>query len=187
MADHRHGDVTRLLMEWRGGNQAALDELTPIIYDELRRLAAAYMRRERPDHTLQPTALIHEAYARLVHQRVPAFRNRAHFYGVAAQIMRQILVDFARVRRAAKRDAGDRAPLDEAVVVASAPSVDVLDLHDALDRLAVVDGRKAKAIELRYFGGLTREEVAEAMALTLGTVKRDLALGEAWLRRDLTS
>jgi RNA polymerase sigma-70 factor (ECF subfamily) len=186
MAADRPGDVTRLLMEWREGKQSALDELTPIVYDELRRLAAAYMRGERPDHTLQPTALLHEAYARLVHQRVPAFNNRAHFYGVAAQIMRQILVDFARARRAVKRGAGDRTPIDEAVHLAAAPSIDVLDLHDALDRLAVVDRRKARAIELRYFGGLTREEVAEAMAISLGSVKRDLALGEAWLRRDLT-
>jgi RNA polymerase sigma factor (TIGR02999 family) len=178
--------VTTLLERWRGGDRSALDEITPIVYAELRKLATAYMRRERSEHTLQPTALIHEAYMRLVDQRLPAFNSRTHFFGVAAHIMRQVLVDFARAHRSEKRGAGMKAPLDEAMHLSTTPSPDLLDLHDALDRLAVFDARKARVIELRYFGGLTREEVAEALDLTLATVKRDLTLAEAWLRRELS-
>jgi len=180
-------DITRLLIDWREGKTSALAELTPIVYDELRKLAASYMRRERPDHTLQPTALINEAYLRLVDQRLPSFKSRAHFFGVAAQVMRQVLVDFARSHRAVKRGEGEKSPLDEALHVAAAPGADVVDLHEALERLAAVDARKAKVIELRYFGGLSREEVAEALDVSLGTVKRDLTLADAWLRRDLSA
>ena len=143
------------------------------------------MRRERPDHALQPKALINEAYVRLVDQRTPQFANRKHFFGVAAQIMRQVLVDFARAHRADKRGAGEKAPFDEAMAVSVEPSAALIDLHEALERLAAFDERKAKVIELRYFGGLSREEVADTLGLTLATVKRDLLLGEAWLRREL--
>jgi RNA polymerase sigma factor (TIGR02999 family) len=145
------------------------------------------MRRERPEHTLQPTALIHEAYVRLVDQSLPSFNSRTHFFGVAARIMRQVLVDFARAHRAEKRGSGRKTPLDEAIRLTTEPSVDLLELHDALDRLAAFDARKAKVIEMRYFGGLSRDEVAEALELTLATVKRDLMLGEAWLRRELAT
>lgn len=185
MMDEPAPDVTRLLIDWRDGKRAALDELTPIVYQELRRIATAYMRKERPDHTLQPTALINEAYMRLVDQSVPQFNSRSHFFGVAAHIMRQVLVDFARTRGAAKRGDDKKVPFDEARAVSVEPSAELIDLHEALDRLAAHDERKAKVIELRYFGGLSREEVAEALGLTLATVKRDLTLAEAWLRRDM--
>jgi RNA polymerase sigma factor (TIGR02999 family) len=187
LLDERAQEVTHLLIRWHEGQRAALDELTPLVYGELRKLAAAYMRRERTEHTLQPTALINEAYLRLVDQSLPMFNSRTHFFGVAAQIMRQVLVDFARAHRSEKRGAGFRTPLDEAVHLSVEPSTDLLELHDALERLATFDHRKAKVIEMRYFGGLTRDEVAEAMHLTLATVKRDLMLGEAWLRRELAA
>jgi RNA polymerase sigma-70 factor (ECF subfamily) len=185
MAHSEAEGITRLLVEWRAGDTTALERLTPIVYHELHRLAAAYLRRERPDHTLQPTALIHEAYVRLVDQNVPAFNDRAHFFGLAAHLMRQILVDFARARKAVKRGSGNKVDLDEAQHLSTTPSDDVLVLHDALDRLAAFDARKAQVVELKYFGGLTRTEVAEALGLTLATVKRDLALAEAWLRREM--
>lgn len=185
MTDDDPGTVTRMLVDWRAGDQAALDRLTPVVYHELHRLAAAYLRRERPDHTLQPTALIHEAYLRLIDQSVPAFNSRAHFFGVAAHLMRQILVDFARAHRATKRGSGNKVEIDEARHLTAAPSDDLLDLHESIERLAAVDARKARVVELRYFGGLSREEVAEALGLTLATVKRDLSLAEAWLRRDM--
>jgi RNA polymerase sigma factor (TIGR02999 family) len=180
-------DITRLLADWQKGDDAALDRLTPIVYDELRRLARAYMRREREDHTLQATALIHEAYVRLVNQRLPSMAHRTQFFGIAAHIMRQVLVDFARAHRAAKRGSGQKVTLDEAMHLADARSQDLLDLHDAIERLAAFDSRKARVIELRYFGGLTREEVAGTLQLTVSTVKRDLSLAEAWLRRELAS
>ena len=187
MSGEPAGDVTRLLNDWRAGDRAALDRLTPIIYEQLRRLAPAYLRRERPDHTLQPTALIHEAYMRLIDLDAPGFDGRAQFFQIAAHVMRQVLVDFARAHRAQKRGAGRKAPLDAALAVAADPAIDVVDLHDALDRLAAFDARKARVVELRYFGGMTREEVAETLGLTLATVKRDLALAEAWLRRELAA
>ena len=187
MLDERAQEVTHLLIRWHEGQRAALDELTPLVYAELRKLAAAYMRRERSEHTLQPTALINEAYMRLVDQSLPMFNSRTHFFGVAAQIMRQVLVDFARAHRSEKRGSGQKSPLDEALRLTTEPSTDLLDLHDALERLSTFDARKARVIELRYFGGLTRDEVAEAMDLTLATVKRDLMLGEAWLRRELST
>ena len=188
MPQDQTGQVTMLLARWRGGDRQALDEMTPIVYEELRRLAKAYMYRERPAHTLQPTALIHEAYVRLVDQeRLPAFESRSHFFGIAARIMRQVLVDFARAHQADKRGADLQVPVDEARLVGAERPAVMIDVHEALERLAVFDERKAKVIELRYFGGLTREEVAEAMDLTLATVKRDLAIAEAWLRRELKS
>ena len=185
MANDQPADVTRMLRDWRDGHESALDELTPIVYQELRRIAGAYMRRERPDHTLEATALVHEAYMRLVDQSDPQFNGRAHFMQAAAHIMRQVLVDSARAYRAEKRGSGLKEPFDEALHLAAQPGADVLDLHEALDRLAKHDTRKARAIELRYFGGLTHEETAVALGVSLATIKRDLTLAEAWLSREL--
>ena len=179
--------VTALLARWRAGDAKAMEALIPLVYDELRVLARHYLRREQPNHTLQSTALVHEAYVRLVDQSLPDFANRKHFFGVVAHLMRQVLVDFARAHRSEKRGAGLKAPLEEGAAVAVQPAVDILALDEALDRLAAFDTRKASVIELRYFGGLSREEVADALDLTLATVKRDLSLGEAWLRRELTN
>lgn len=184
----RSQTVTRLLGEWRGGDRNALDSLTPIVYQELRRLAGSYMRAERPGHSLQPTALIHEAYLRLVAEATPQFNGRSHFFGVAAQIMRQILIDFARSRAAQKRGGGaEHVGLLEHDAIRLDRTDELLAIHAALDKLALQDARKARVIELKYFGGLSREEIAEALELTLATVKRDLALGEAFLRRELTN
>lgn len=179
-------NVTLLLRNLRDGDKAALDALTPILYQELRRLAESYLRRERSDHTLQATALIHEAYLRMVDQSLPDFESRRHFFAVAAQLMRQVLVDCARRHRAAKRGDGRKVQLDdEAMAVAADEPQRLLEIDQAIGRLAAQDDRKAKVIELRYFAGLTREEVAETMGLTLATVKRDLSLAEAFLRREL--
>lgn len=176
------GNVTQILQSWEHDREGALKELMPVVYHELRRLAASYLLRERPDHTLQPTALIHEAYLRLVRQDTPTWKDRAHFFGVAAQVMRQVLVDSARKHRAAKRGPGHKISIGE---VASAPLEQCevfLQLHDALEKLNEVDQRKCRVLELRYFGGMRREEIAEALGVSVGTIKRDLLLGEAWLR-----
>ncbi len=186
-AEERSPDVTQMLSDWRKGDPRALAELTPIVQQELRRVAAACLRRERSDHTLQPTALINEAYLRLLRQNVPEFENRAHFFGVAAQIMRQILVDFARKRLSAKRGSAQREILTEAMQVSVQQSEEVLAVHQALDRLAAFDERKARIMELRHFGGLDREEIAVALGLSLSTVKRDMQLASAWLRRELST
>jgi len=179
--------VTQLLVAWSQGNRAALDELTPHVYRELHSIALSYLRRGRPNQTLQPTALINEACLRLMGQSEPVkWHDRAHFFGIAARLMRLVLVDYSRSRTAAKRG-GMMQPvtLEETLVLAPGRSPDVLDVNEALDELAKVDERKAKVIELRYFGGMEREEIATALDLTLATVKRDLRLGEAWLRRFL--
>lgn len=178
--------ITRLLGKWRDGDHNALDQLSPIVQQELRRIAVAYMRRERSDHTLQPTALINEAYVRLLGHGSISFANRAHFFGIAAQIMRQILVDFARKRVAAKRGSGHREELTDDMQVSVQQSEEVLAVHQALDRLAAFDERKAKIMEMRHFGGLSREEIAEVTGMSLATVKRDMHLAGAWLRRELT-
>jgi RNA polymerase sigma factor (TIGR02999 family) len=181
-------EVTRLLEEWCNGDESALDELIPLVYGELRRIAARYMRREGGEHTLQASALVHEAYLRLVDQRRVEWRNRAQFFGVAAEIMRRILVDHARARHAAKRggDAkrvtlGDADAADES----SGRGLDILALHDALERLAALDPQQARVVELRYFGGLNIEETAEAMGISPATVKREWAVARGWLRREL--
>jgi len=179
--------ISHLLIAWGKGEPAALEQLTPRVYHELHKLARAYLRRGRPNQSMQPTALINEAYLRLLDQSQPvAWENRAHFFGIAARLMRMILVDHERTRRAAKRG-GDAAAvtLDDCMAVTPGRVLDVLQIDQALDRLAVVDERKAKVIEMRYFGGMDREEVASALGLTVPTVKRDLRLGEAWLRRFL--
>jgi RNA polymerase sigma factor (TIGR02999 family) len=179
-------EVTLLLGEWAQGNSQALDQLTPLVYAELRQLAAGYLRHERPDHTLQPTALVHEAYLRLVDQQNLACQNRSHFYGMAARLMRQILVDYARRRRAAKR-AGREVPLEETVSFARERNADLVALDDALTELEKLDARKCKAIELRYFGGLAMEEIAQALEISPVTVRRDLRMAETWLYQQMRS
>lgn len=178
--------VTELLLEWRRGDRGALDELMPLVYAELRRLAGGYFKSERPGHTLEPTAVVHEAYARLVDMDVP-WRDRVHFFAIAARTMRRLLVDHARARRRLKRG-GEvvRVTLDEARAGA-APAPDILELDEALERLLAVDERKHQLIELRYFAGLTNEECAEVVGLSLATVKRDLRTARAWLAAQLDS
>lgn len=182
--------TTRLLLDWGSGNRAALHELTPHVYRELHALARAYLNRGRHSLTLQPTALINEVYLRLIEQSPPVpWEDRSHFFGVSARLMRNILVDYSRARRAAKRG-GDAIVVTLEETMAFSPTrhaPDILDVDAALNRLARIDERKAKVIELRYFGGMTREEVASAAGLTVATVKRDLRLAEAWLRRELQS
>lgn len=179
-------DVTELLREWRNGNQQALEQLTPLVYGELRRLAAGYLRRERENHTLQATALINEAYLQLIGQQPLEWQNRAHFIGVAAHLMRNILVDHARAHATAKRGAGKEAlPLDEALKIPNKTTPDVIALDDALKDLAIHDERKCRIIELRYFGGLSMEEIAEVTGLAVATLRRELRMAEAWLGRQI--
>ena len=177
-------NVTGLLAQWANGDEQALNELTPIVYRELRQLAAAYLRKEQQGHTLQPTALVHEAYLRLVDQRAPNFQNRSHFFGVAARLMRQILVDHARKRHAAKRN-GATVSLDSVVTFDKGQSGDLLALDMSLTELEKLDPRKCKAIELRYFVGLSMEEIAQALAVSEITVRRDLRMAEAWLQHEI--
>jgi RNA polymerase sigma factor (TIGR02999 family) len=180
------GDITAILKRWNTDRPAALNELTPVVYQELRKIAAAYLRRERDNVTLQPTALIHEAYLRLIKQDSAGLEDRSHFYGVAARLMRQILVDVARARAAAKRGAGSKVTLDEKIAIrGSGADWDFLTLHEALGKLASQSPRTAQVVELRYFGGLQLEEICEHLSISLATVKRDKAIGEAWLRRAL--
>lgn len=180
------GDITMILKRWSVDRPGALDELTPVVYGELRRIAASYLSRERKDHTLQPTALINEAWLRLVKQDNASLEDRSHFYGVAARIMRQILVDAARARQAGKRGSGNKVPLDDEIVLPnSGGNMNFLALHEALEKFAEIDRRAAEVIELRYFGGLQLEEIAQHLSISLATVKRDQALAEAWLRRAL--
>jgi RNA polymerase sigma factor (TIGR02999 family) len=178
-------DITQLLVDWRNGDAAALDALFPLVYDELRRLAEGYMRRERPDHTLQATALVHEAYLRLVGLDVP-WESRLHFFAVAAQVMRRILVDHARQYQYAKRGGGARQlSLDEAVDFSIERAADVVALDDALSSLAVLDPQKVKIVELQYFGGLTYEEMGQLLGLSRATVHRELQMAKAWLYREI--
>ena len=175
-------NITRLLLELTNGNQAATDALLPLIYDELRKLAANYLRRERPDHTLQPTALVHEAYLRMVDQTQVNWQNRAHFFGVAAQMMRRILVDHARAHNAEKRGHDfQKISLDANIDKAVERSAELIALDDALKELAALDEQKSRVVELRYFGGLSIEETAEAMGVSPVTVKRHWRLAKAWL------
>jgi RNA polymerase sigma factor (TIGR02999 family) len=180
-------DVTRLLVEWSDGRAEALDALMPLVYDELRRLARAYLGRERAGHTLQPTALVNEAYLRLVDQRSVRWQNRAHFFGIAAQLMRRLLVDHARAANAEKRGGGiPRLELDAAEnAVAPESGVDLEELDRALERLARIDPRQSRIVELRYFAGATNEETAEALGIAVATVKRDWTVARAWLRHEL--
>src|SRR5689334_13514391 len=178
--------LTKILLDWKNGDEQAIERLTPIVYDELRRLAAHYLRDEHAADTLQPTALVHEAYIRLIGQNMPDWECRSHFFGVAAHLMRQILVDHARKHRSQKR--GDGVPavsLEEGLAVSVSRSNDVIALDDALVGLAKVDDRKAKVIELRYFGGLSVEETAQALDVSVATVGREQRMAEAWLHREL--
>ena len=180
-------EVTQLLVDWSGGNKAALDQLMPLVHRELRRLASSYLRKERSDHTLQTTALVNEAYLRLIDQHSVEWQNRAHFFGIASQLMRRILVDHARSRHVAKRGGGARhVPLDEAIVVSAQRAADVLALDEALRALAAIDQRKSRIVEMRFFGGLSIEETAEVLAVSPGTVMRDWTLAKAWLRREIS-
>lgn len=179
--------VTGLLLAWSRGDQAALDALMPLVYDELRRLAHRQMHGERTGHTLQTTALVNEAYVRLVDVRRIQWRDRAHFLAMCARLMRRILVDVARSRRAGKRGGGaQRVSLDDALVLASEPSADLVAIDAALDALAQVDARKARVVELRFFGGLSVEESAEALDVSPETVMRDWKLAKMWLLRELS-
>ncbi len=180
--------VTQLLVAWGGGDKAALDELMPLIYEELRRLAHRCMSRERPGHTLQTSALLNEAYLRLADQKNIHWQDRAHFFGIAARLMRQILVDYARKRGYAKRG-GDarRVLLDEAMIVSEKRAADVVALDAALNSLAEIDARKSQIVELRFFGGLSIEETAEVLKVSPGTIMRDWTFAKAWLKRAVTS
>jgi RNA polymerase sigma factor (TIGR02999 family) len=178
--------ITKLLDNWHQGDQKARDELIPLVYGELRRLARQRLWGQRPDHTLQSAALVNEAYLRLVQQKSPQWQNRAHFFGVAAQMMRHILVDYARNRLAAKRGGGaQRVSLETEFGPAHQPEVDLLALDDALKKLASLDEQQSRLVELRYFAGLSIEETAAVMDLSPATVKREWATARAWLRREL--
>jgi RNA polymerase sigma factor (TIGR02999 family) len=177
--------ITALLQDWRKGNKAALDALTPVVYQELRKIARARLVGERADHTMQPTALIHEAYLRLVDHDQHEWRSRAHFFAMASHLMREILIDHARKNRAAKRGGGEKVQFDEALSLAPEREALLVALSDGLDELARFDERKARLIELKYFGGLSGEEIAEALGISISTITRESRLAEAWLRRYL--
>jgi len=179
-------EVERLLARAGAGDERAMAELMPFVYDELRRIAGRYMRRERPGQTIQATALVHEAYMRLLRDRAKDWRTRAHFVGIAANAMRQILVERARARGAAKRGGGgERVTVDEGALAGPTPPVDVEALDEALDRLAALDARQARIVELRFFGGLTVEEAADVVGISPATLKRDWSVARAWLKREL--
>ena len=185
MAEDPSSDVTRMLREWNAGDASAADRLLPVVYAELRRLAAGYLKRERTGHTLQPTALVNEAWMRLAGQNAP-WQNRAHFLGVAAGAMRRVLVDHARRRQAQKRGGGDlRVTLTDGAAAGGGNEVDLVRLDEALERLAALDERQAKMVTMRFFAGLTVEETAEALGVSEKTVKRDRAAAKAYLHREL--
>ena len=180
--------VTQLLMKWSEGDQTALDQLIPLIYDELHRLAERHLRHERAGHTLQATALVNEAYLRLVDERGVSWQNRAHFYAIAARRMRHILVEHARSRDAAKRGGGQyKLSLSKVDRITPRKDVNLLALDEALQRLAEIDSQKSRIVELRYFGGLTVEETAEVMGISPATVKREWSMARAWLRREISN
>jgi RNA polymerase sigma factor (TIGR02999 family) len=180
-------EVTQLLVAWRNGDESARDELMRLVYDELHRLAHQYMRRERPDHTLQTSALVNEAFLRLADQREVEWQNRAHFFGIASQMMRRILVDYVRNRGSLKRGGGTfEVSLDEELIVSDERSAEIVALDDALRSLAAFDRRKSQLVELRFFGGLSIEETAEVLGVSPATVMRDWTLAKAWLRREIS-
>jgi RNA polymerase sigma factor (TIGR02999 family) len=185
MPDQRASEVTRLLLAWSAGDPHALDALTPLVYDELHRLARAHMRREKKDHTLQTTALVHEVYLRLVDHRGISWRDRVHFFGAAAGIMRRVLIDHARQRLAAKRGGqAIRIAFDQALEVPD-PHADLLKVHECLNQLSALDERLGRIVELRFFGGLSIEETAELEGISPMTIKREWALARAWLFREI--
>lgn len=180
-------DITQLLLASSKGDKTALDELLPVVYGELRRLAESYIQRERPDHTLQATALVHEAYLRLVDQRNVDWKNRAQFFALAAKMMRRILVNHAEAHRAAKRGGGaQKLSLDDAISFFAEQQLDLLELNEALDRLSMLDEQQGRIIELRFFGGLTVDEVADVLKISPATVKRDWDMAKTWLLRELS-
>ena len=179
--------VSELLAKWEAGDGEALRALVPLIYNELRRLAHHYLRSERPDHTLQSTALVHEAYLRLIKQEPAHFENRAHFFAVSAQLMRQILVEWARRRGAAKHDGGYKLTLEDAQSLLKGRSVDLAALDDALNGLARLDARQSRIVELRFFGGLTLEETAQVLGISEATVRRDWATARVWLHHEMSN
>jgi RNA polymerase sigma factor (TIGR02999 family) len=179
--------VSELLASWHAGDEEALCTVVPVVYDELRRIAHHYLRKERPDHTLQSAALVHEAYLRLNKQDSPEFQNREHFVAICAQLMRQILVDYARSRRAAKRDGGHRLTLDDGLAFIESRSVDLMALDDALNKLAKLDRQQSRIVELRFFGGLSIEETALALNLSPRTVKRHWATARLWLHHEMSN
>ena len=185
MAADSTKEVTELLQKWSGGDAAALDELTPLIYAELHRIAKSYMRRERDGHTLQTSALVNEAYVRLIDWKTAKWENRAHFFGVSAQLMRRILVDFARSRPKIKDADVRRVSLEEAFTVTAEKDADLVALDEALNELATFDERKAKIVELKFFGGLSVEETAEVLQISGVTVMREWSKAKAWLYREL--
>lgn len=187
MADPSTHDVTELLVAWGGGDEAALERLVPLVHAELHRLARRYMGRERPGHTLETSALVNEAYARLIDWKAARFRDRAHFFGVSAQLMRRILVDFARSRPRAREGAARRVALDEALLVSDERDADLVALDEALEGLTKLDARKGKIVELRFFGGLSVEEAAEFLNISPVTVMREWAKAKAWLYRELSA
>ena len=185
--DRLSAEVTRLLQQWSSGQEQALDRLMPQVHAELRKLAARYLRKERASHTLQPTALVNEAFLKLVDQRSVKWQNRAHFFGIAAQAMRRILVDHARAHGAGKRGGGDRrVSLDDVLAISGTVDIDVLALDEALTRLAAIDPQQSRIVELRYFGGLTMEETAEVMQISPATVGREWRMAKAWLFAELS-
>ena len=178
--------MTQLLADWSHGDNAALTELTPLVYEELRRLAHRKMTGQRPNHTLQTTALVNEAYLRLADQTNPNWQSRAHFFAVAARAMRQIVVDYARSYRSQKRGGGAlKIELDEAAIVSPEESRAIVDLHEALERLSTLDSRKAQVVELKYFGGLNHDEIAEVLKTSTMTVRRDWMFAKTWLYDEL--
>ena len=179
-------EVTQLLEQWSRGDTGALQKLTPLVYDELRRLARQYMKGQPPQHTLQTTALVNEAYLRLARQKTPSFSSRSHFLAVAAKAMRQILVNHAKALQTEKRGAGGgKVQLDEAAVVSPEQTSAILDVNEALERLAILDSRKAQVVELKYFGGLKQEEIADVLKISSVTVQRDWVFAKAWLYNEL--
>jgi len=187
LAHEPPSQVTKLLQGWRGGDRNDLEALLPLVYDELRRLAHYHLKNERPGHTLQTTALVHEAYFRLVGQELPEWESRAHFFAIAAQLMRQILVDYARRRRASKRGSGVcMLTLDDALALSRRKDVDVIALDDALNTLAELDPRQSRVVELRFFAGLSLEETSEVMGIATATVQRDWTMARAWLHREIS-
>jgi RNA polymerase sigma factor (TIGR02999 family) len=181
-------DITEMLREWSDGNREALDKLMPLVYEELHRQAARYLRRENQDHTLQTTALIHEAYIKLIDQKNVQWQNRTHFFAIAAQAMRRILVDYARTKHRDKRGGDDiKLPLDEATMIAvDEKNIDLIALDEALTRLNAIDEQQVRVVELRFFSGLSLEETAEALKISRATAARDWAMAKAWLLRELT-
>jgi RNA polymerase sigma factor (TIGR02999 family) len=183
------GEITQLLQGWRGGDRKALNALLPVVYKELRRLAHFQLRQERPDHTLQSAALVNEAYVRLIGLNPPQWEGRSHFFAIAAQLMRQILVDYARRHRAGRRGGGEaKLSLDDATMLSPVKEkdLDVLALDDALKALAQIDARKAQVVELRFFGGLNFDEAAEVLKVSATTVARDWSTARAWLHREMS-